>query len=236
LFGISSIQLRYQRVNIGIRERLATMNFCFNSNVRVGNSMYHVQTEDRGPSHPFLDTVVYLSGRVIYKRSTPYEQFVAGLEPKAREQNLHERLSQQHRDVIAELEADTLPIHAKEIAQPLEENAAENESLELRLLNPTSWFASGNVILEIELCVKNSRVPVGNADVQAILEFEKQRFPCAEVRTDHEGRALLKFPMLPNASDGAALVVRATDGSRYGELRFRLKAKPHEPTPAPASR
>jgi hypothetical protein len=51
-----------------------------------------------------------------------------------------------------------------------------------------------------------------------------------------EGRAILIFPIPPNASDGASLVVRATDGSRYGELRFRLKAKPHDKTPAPGSR
>ncbi len=51
------------------------MNFGFNSNVRAGESLYHVQTEDRGPSHPFLDTVVYEAGRVIYKRSTSYADF-----------------------------------------------------------------------------------------------------------------------------------------------------------------
>ena len=96
----------------------------------------------------------------------------------------------------------------------------------MRLTNPKSWFAAGNVILEIELRDRNLKVPVGNADVQAFLEFEKRRIPCAEVRTGVEGRAMLKFPIPPNVSDGASLVVRATDGSRYGELRFRLKSKP----------
>ena len=51
------------------------MNFGFNSNVNVGSTTYHVQTEDRGPSHPFLDTVVYLAGQVVYKRSTSYKDF-----------------------------------------------------------------------------------------------------------------------------------------------------------------
>ena len=51
------------------------MNFGFNSNVRVGEALYHVQTEDRGPTHPFLDTVVYMSGRVVYKRSVGYDLF-----------------------------------------------------------------------------------------------------------------------------------------------------------------
>jgi hypothetical protein len=213
------------------------MNFGFNSNVRVGDMMYHVQTEDRGPSHPFLDTVVYMSGRVMYKRSTSYEQFAQGTGAEALAEKLHERLAQQHREVIAELEAGTLPIPAKEKAPPVAVagNADTHEGLELRLTNPKSWFAAGNVLLEIELRDRNSKVPVGNADVQAFLEFEKRRIPCAEVRTGVEGRALLKFPIPPNTSDGASLVVRATDGSRYGELRFRLKSKPRDKTPAPVA-
>jgi hypothetical protein len=81
------------------------MNFGFNSNVRVGSDTFHVQTEDRGPSHPFLDTVVYLSGRVVYKRSASYEQFASGMEAGALAKKLHERLAQQHHEVFAELEA-----------------------------------------------------------------------------------------------------------------------------------
>jgi len=210
------------------------MNFGFNSNVRVGEAVFHVQTEDRGPSHPYLDTVVYLSGRVIYKRSISYEEFAGSYDADTLAQKLHERLAQQHREVITELEAGTLPIPGKE-KLPSAENSDARPGFELRLMNPKSWFAAGTVTLEIELCVKNSKVPVGNADVQAFLEIEKQRIPCAEVRTNTEGRALLKFPILPNAGEGASLVVRATDGSRYGELRFRLKAKPHDKTPASIS-
>jgi len=54
------------------------MNFGFNSNVRVGDAVYHVQTEDRGPSHPFLDTVVYVAGRVVHKRSSSYQDLTDG--------------------------------------------------------------------------------------------------------------------------------------------------------------
>jgi hypothetical protein len=212
------------------------MNFGFNSNVHVGEAMYHVQTEDRGPSHPFLDTVVYLSGRVVYKRSTSYEQFAHGAEVETLAQKLHERLAKQHREVIAELEGGTLPLQSNEKAQPAAQNAGTHGDLDLRLMNPKSWFAAGNVILEIELYEKNSERRVGDADVGAWLENEKQRIPCAEVRTDGKGCATLRFPMPPNVAEGSSLVVRATDGSRYGELRFRLKSKPHDKTPVPASR
>jgi hypothetical protein len=211
------------------------MNFGFNSNVRVGDAIYHVQTEDRGPSHPFLDTVVYMAGRVIYKRSTSYEKFASGTKAETLAQKLHERLAQQHREVIAELEAGTLPIHGKEKKLPAEENGETHEGLDLRLANPKSCFAGGNVVLEIELRERNSEQGVGESDVEACLQHEKQRIPCAEARTDAKGCATLKFPMPPNVTEGSSLVVRATNGSRHGELRFRLKSKAHDKTPAPVS-
>jgi len=198
--------------------------------------MYHVQTEDRGPSHPFLDTVVYSSGRVIYKRSISYEEFAMGVASELLSQTLHERLSKQHHEVIAELEAGKLAIHEEKKTTTVVENAGTQGGLDLRLTNPKSWFSAGNVILELELRERNSDQRIADADLQAVLEQEKQRIPCVEARTDAMGRATLKFPMPQYVAEGASLVVRAADGDRFGELRFRLKAKPHDKTPAQVSR
>jgi len=212
------------------------MNFGFNSNVRVGSTTYHVQTEDRGPSRPFLDTVVYLSGRVVYKRSTGYEEFAKGMEAAALSDEVRERLSQQHRQVIADLEAGTLPA-SSDAGAPLPATAGElPDTLDLRLTNPGSWFAAGTVTLKIELREGKSKQGLPDADIQAFLEIGKQRIPCAEGSTDALGSATLQFPIPPDTADGASLVVRATDGARYGELRFRLKAKPRDKTPAPVPR
>ena len=216
------------------------MNFGFNSNVRVGDAVYHVQTEDRGPAHPFLDTVVYLSGRVVHKRSTNYQNFARGMSEKSLTLWLRDRLSQQHREVIAELEAGTIPAPGKEKivgdAGGAPAGASGGDHLDLRLRNPKTWFAAGEVTLEIELCDANSKQPLGDADVQACLEHVRHRIPCTESRTDASGSATLRFPMPADIAEGSSLVVRATDGSRYGELRFRLKAKTGAKSPAPVSR
>lgn len=212
------------------------MNFGFNSNVRVGDALYHVQTEDRGPAHPFIDTVVYLSGRVIHKRSTDYGKYIRAMSSeKALAQWLRDRVSQQHREVIADLEAGKLGAGAKE--KPLSSAAGTSgPALELKLRNPQSWFAAGTIVLEVELIDPSARAAVADADVQAYLEHEAQRTPCGEARTDANGHATLRFPMPADVAGGAFLVVRGADGTRYGELRFRLKAKPRENTPAPAVR
>lgn len=212
------------------------MNFGFNSNVRCGDALYHVQTEDRGPSHPFLDTVVYMAGRVVYKRSTSYEQFAKGVQAEALPQKLHEYLSRQHREVIAEIEAGTLPFQSKEKATPAPAKAGAGKGLQLRLLNPQSWLADGEVTLQIELTEEKSRQRIAGCDVQACVENEKQRLLCGEARTDANGCATVRFPMPGNLAHGSFLVVRASDGSRFGELRFRLKSKATDKTPATVSR
>jgi hypothetical protein len=213
------------------------MNFGFNSNVRARETLYHVQTEDRGPSHPYLDTVVYEAGRVIYKRSTSYADFVKTANAEVLAQDLHERLAQQHREVIAELEAGILPLNFQPKTLPhAAAPVAAHEGLDVRLKNPKSWFASGRATLEIELRRRNSGEEVGNADIEAFLEHERNRTPCVRSRADAAGRATLNFPMPATAAEGASLVIRATDGSLYGELRFLLKAKPRDPALAPVSK
>ncbi|MBZ5642000.1 MAG: DUF4198 domain-containing protein [Acidobacteriia bacterium] len=215
------------------------MNFGFNSNVRVAEALYHVQTEDRGPSHPFLDTVVYEAGRVVYKQSTSYADFAAATASQGLDlaQQLHERLSRQHHDVIAQLEAGTLNLHAKENVPSSPQPEPEvSDGLDVRLANPKAWLDSGNVTLEIELRRRKNNQPVEDAEVEAFVERERQRTHCQVSQTDADGNVTLRFPMPHVAGDGASLVIRATDGSLYGELRFHLKPRPSGPVPAPVSK
>ena len=213
------------------------MNFGFNSNVRVGNVAYHVQTEDRGPSHPFLDTVVYVAGRVVHKRSTSYQDLTDGAtKGEALEELLHERLSQQHRDVMAQLEAGTLQISVPAGPPTEVAPAASNEGLDVHLLNAKSWLTSGNATLEVELRQKGSGEAVGGAEIAAFLDGEQDRATSSHARTDAKGRATLKFPWPATIAQGTALVIRATTGVLHGELRFLLKARQSDKTPAPSSK
>jgi hypothetical protein len=212
------------------------MNFGFNTNVRVGKAVYHVQTEDRGPSHPFLDTVVYEGGRVIHRRSTDYQD-LAGLaaDSEARQRVLHERLAQQHRDVIAQLEAGTLSLGTQAGRQPQKSVTPVQPGLEVRLLNPSSWLVSGNATLEIE--VRRPSVAGGAAQdlvaakVEASIEDPKGDSVAFRTHANPSGRATLKFPIPSTLADGAELVIRAAEGSSSNELRFRIRARPRVQVP-----
>jgi hypothetical protein len=70
-------------------------------------------------------------------------------------------------------------------------------------------------------------------DVEVFLEHEKNRSVQIRARADAEGRATVIFPLPATVADGTALVIRATDGDVYGQLRFRLKARRHEQVSMP---
>jgi hypothetical protein len=192
------------------------MKFGFNSKVQVGPDVYDVQTEDRGASHPFIDTLVLIRGRVAYRHSTSYEDLAAS---GALDQAiLRARVEKQHREILDALRAGALS---------LEKTApAKQEGIAVKLLNAGSWLESGNVSLDIEVSSRGGGRPVTGAQVEAFIE-DGQRAPESHfAQTDAEGRTSLQFPF-PTLSQPslAALVIRAHAAESLGELRYQLKPK-----------
>src|SRR5256885_10878088 len=97
------------------------MLFGHNSNVKAGDTTYHVQTEDRGTTNALIDTTVYFNGRVLHRRTNNYFDLLP-LNP-GREQALKGRLDEQHRAVVAELRTGAL-----HLALPPEQKAATSSA------------------------------------------------------------------------------------------------------------
>jgi len=91
------------------------MLFGHNSNVKVGEILYHVQTEDRGTSHAVIDTMVYHSGRVLHRRANSYSDLLPL--DGAREQALRERVSTQHQAVLDEFAFRRLEVGASKFSR-----------------------------------------------------------------------------------------------------------------------
>ncbi len=91
------------------------MSSGFNTDVHVGGQVFHVQTEDRGPSHPVIDTAVYQHGLILHRLASGYEEFAGSAEFSA--DRLRERVHEQHRTVIEDLRAGAFDA---EIAAALE--------------------------------------------------------------------------------------------------------------------
>ena len=73
------------------------MLFGHNTDVKVGDTVYHVQTEDRGTANALIDTTVYCRGRVLHRRTNNYFDLLP-LDPD-REESLRKRIDEQHRAV-----------------------------------------------------------------------------------------------------------------------------------------
>ncbi|HVF92228.1 MAG TPA: hypothetical protein VNH22_19335 [Blastocatellia bacterium] len=74
----------------------------FNTDVPYDGRVYHVQTEDRGQDNPVLESLVYIGGTIIAKKSTPYgDQLSEG----ASEVMIASLLKRQHQVIIAAIKA-----------------------------------------------------------------------------------------------------------------------------------
>jgi len=127
------------------------------------------------------------------------------------------------------LEAGTLVLRGQEKSQPDPSTEGTGEGLEVQLKNPKTWLKGGIARLEVGLRRKKNGQGVANAEIEALVERGKERIHCTFEQTDDQGSTVLQFPMPAVASEGASLLIRATDGDFYGELRFLLKLKQPPP-------
>lgn len=74
----------------------------FNTDVPHDGRIYHVQTEDRGRENPVLESLVYIGGTIVAKKSTPYSEQLSG---GATEEVIASLLKRQHQVIIAAIKA-----------------------------------------------------------------------------------------------------------------------------------
>jgi len=70
----------------------------YNTDVRHGEVVYHVQTEDKGAANPFIESLVYVGGQVLASKRASYADLLAeGREEK----EIVALMDHQHRTMIA---------------------------------------------------------------------------------------------------------------------------------------
>ena len=73
------------------------MIFGFNTDVKHGNTVYHVQSEAHPNTHT-LQSTVFVQGRCLGKTTSSYASQVA--QADFSEERMHELLKEQHRKVL----------------------------------------------------------------------------------------------------------------------------------------
>jgi len=200
------------------------MLFGHNTNVKVGEITYHVQTEDRGVTNALIDTTVYFHGRVLHRRTNNYFDLLP-LNAKS-EQSLKQRLDDQHASVVDELRTGALHLPLpQETKSP---TAAVPKVLTLVLINSKTWLAGKRATLDVSVQNRESGEAVNHARIVARIDgaADSKEF---KTETGIDGRAQLEFDMPRVSGADPALVIEAMHGDAKGHLRFQLKARPKVP-------
>jgi hypothetical protein len=213
------------------------MLFGHNTDVKVGESVYHVQTEDRGTANALIDTTVYCRGRVLHRRTNNYIDLLP-LDPE-RESSLRKRIDDQHRAATEEIRSGAL--HLVPPPLPARENpAAKNRGnsaphanapapLAIELINGKAWLAGKRANLHVAVRKRQNGEALAGALVVARIEGAAAAAEFS-AETDADGQVRLEFEMPHLTGAEPALVIEATQADSKGQLKFQLKARPRVPT------
>lgn len=206
------------------------MLFGHNSNVTVGADVVHVQTEDRGSGHAFIDTTVHWHGRVLHRRTNNYLDLLP-LDGE-KENALKARLDDQHRAVIEEIRTGTLqltfpaPPAVLQKQVPLAPTArpAAPSVLKVELVNAKSWLSGKQATLQLMVRDAAGYAAAG-AETKARVEGAENPAEFSTL-TGNDGEAVLQFEMPKLRGAEVALLIEASRDGAKGHLRFQLRAKP----------
>jgi hypothetical protein len=187
------------------------MIFGFNTDIKHEDTIYHVQSEAR-EGEMLLQTQVFVRGRCIGKRATPFlQQFT--------DQHKEQILRDQHRLVLDAIR-DGLVEHVLDKRETPESLAAEKE-LDIHWLNAESVHAEDKLSMmlratEAGQAVAGARMTVRFARANADPFY-------TQVTTDASGDAELTFLVEEAALPEASVLVQVNSAGKTATRKFKLR-------------
>ncbi len=187
------------------------MIFGFNTDVRYGDTVYHVMTEPR-PDDLLFQTMIFVRGRCLGKRAWSYAGH--SLRPGFSEAQMHELLKDQHRRVLESLREGQLA----GILGDQSEVPDVGGELALRCLNPESLYSASGLAVELQV------TQAGQAVAGAELTGRVGEAPIsARARSDAAGNAQIRLPVERLAPGDLALWVEARLGGKSVTRKLRVR-------------
>jgi hypothetical protein len=189
------------------------MIFGFNTDVKHGDTIYHVQSEAR-ESELLLQTQVFVRGRCIGKKATSYAGKTVQFGDAQKEQQLRE----QHRLVLDAIREGKLD-QALDRAEP--EALATVKELEVQWLNAESVHSDRNLTMQLKV------TEGGSAAAGARLIFRFARPGASPFYTqavaDSAGAAEIKIEVEEADLPDSSLLVQANFEGRTATRKFVLR-------------
>jgi hypothetical protein len=199
------------------------MIFGFNTDVKVGDTVYHVQSEAR-KADQLLQTQVFVRGRCIGKKATSYADKLAS--PDFNDDRMHEMLKSQHKTILeavreSRVEGLLEKSDSVRIAAPGSVPANGSE-LSLTWDNAHSVYKENNLHLLFTVTEAGKPAP-GATLISKFLIANSQEPPIfSQATTDENGSADMKIFLDEAALADAAVLVQATLGEKHATRKFRL--------------
>ncbi|MFZ0761919.1 MAG: hypothetical protein WAM69_18385 [Candidatus Sulfotelmatobacter sp.] len=191
------------------------MIFGFNTDVKHGDTIYHVQSEAR-ESEKLLQTQVFVRGRCVGKRAISYANSTAqaGYGDPQKEQQLRD----QHRLVLEAIREGKL----QSVLDRVETEAlAGVKQLDVQWENATSVHNNRNLTMQLRVTEGGAAVP------SARLTFRFARADAApfytQAVTDAGGGAQISIEVEESALADASVMVQANHEGRTVTRKFALR-------------
>ena len=194
------------------------MIFGFNTDVKQGDTVYHVQSEAR-KADLLLQTMVFVQGHCLGKYASSYADQVSN--PGFSEEHMHDLLKNQHREVLEAVKAGSIEQFFRD---QTEIRDAEGNSLALTWLNPDEALVQNRFTLR--LLVSNAGAAVDGALVTSRLQYPAGVPIHSQAASESDGRAELEVDLgkLETPVQDPVVFVRATHGERSVTRKYRLKS------------
>ena len=189
--------------------------FGFNTDVKHGDVVYHVESQAR-QSDLLLQTMVFLKGQCVGKKAFSYA--AKTLQPGFSEEAMHELLKTQHKSII-----DTVQRGSVEslMGDPAEVHDVGGSALWLKWANAAEESQGKNRVMRFQ--VLDAGKPVAAAEITV--------WPCppadpsviARGLTDSAGAAALVVPITDAVAHDAAIMARASSSGKSTTRKFRFK-------------
>jgi hypothetical protein len=188
--------------------------FGFNTNVKLGDVAYHVQSEAR-PHDLVLQTLVFVSGQCVGKHT--YSYAAQALESGVSDETMHELLKAQHKKLLDALHEGQLD---KVLGSGGDVFDVGGSRLALKWMNPAADSHGASIGMEFH--VEDSGRPAAGADIAVFPGPASGSQAIARSATNAAGNVTLTFASTP-ALVQEGVIVRAAHGGQSATRKFRFK-------------
>lgn len=191
------------------------MIFGFNTDAKVGDTVYHVQSEAR-VNDLLLQTQVFVKGHCIGKRASSYAE--RSVQPGFKPEDMHELLKQQHRMVLEAVREE----RAQEIfctdGEVQDVNAG---GLSLSWMNSDQSFAAGPATLKMRVLLHHQ--PIDGALVTARLDLSPDAHIHSQSMSEENGDVEIEVELPADNTAETPVLIRAKTDEKSVTRKFRLK-------------